>query len=116
MSERDSTDKKLTEIFNAIGLAPNLYGTLYLREAVKLEVEKSLKIKTSMKELYPKIAESCLTTPDKVERAIRHAISSAWNRGKIENFNLIFGKNVYNKNVKPTNSELIGLLVNKIVY
>ncbi len=116
MNESNSTDKRLTEIFNAIGLSPNLSGTAYLREAVKLEIESPLKIKTPMKVLYPKVAENCLTTPSKVERAIRHAIFSAWNRGRIENFNYIFGKNVYNKHDKPTNSELIGLLVDKIVY
>ena len=67
------------------------------------------------KSLYPSIAERFDTTPSKVERAIRHAIEVAWNRGKIENINSVFGVKVYNSSEKPTNGEFIALLADKML-
>ena len=72
-------------------------------------------INSITKRLYPTIAEMYDTTPSKVERAIRHAIEVAWNRGKIENINAIFGIKIYNKGDKPTNGELIALVADKIL-
>lgn len=66
------------------------------------------------KSLYPAIAEKFDTSPSKVERAIRHAIEVAWNRGKIENINMIFGLKIYSANDKPTNGEFIALIADKI--
>ena len=76
---------------------------------------KSEAINSITKKLYPSIAEIFQTTPSKVERAIRHAIEVAWNRGKIENINAIFGIKIYNKGEKPTNGELIALVADKIL-
>ena len=67
------------------------------------------------KKLYPSVAELFNTSSSKVERAIRHAIEVAWNRGKIENINAIFGIKIYNKGEKPTNGELIALVADKIM-
>ena len=66
------------------------------------------------KELYPGIAKKFNTTPSKVERAIRHAIDVAWNRGKVENINQLFGYVVYDENDKPTNGEFIALIADKL--
>lgn len=67
------------------------------------------------KGLYPAVAEFCMSTPSKVERAIRHAIEVAWYRGKIENLNQFLGMKIYGKEDKPTNSELIALIADKLV-
>ena len=67
------------------------------------------------KKLYPSIAERFETSASKVERAIRHAIEVAWNRGKIENINSVFGVKVYSNNEKPTNGEFIALVADKML-
>lgn len=66
------------------------------------------------KQLYPAIAQNFETSPSKVERAIRHAIEVAWNRGRIENLNAIFGYHIYTKNDKPTNGEFIALIADRL--
>ena len=72
-------------------------------------------INSITKKLYPSIAERFDTSASKVERAIRHAIEVAWNRGKIENINSIFGLTIYAKNEKPTNGEFIALVADKML-
>ena len=72
-------------------------------------------INSITKKLYPSIAERFETTASKVERAIRHAIEVAWNRGKIENINALFGIRVYSNNEKPTNGEFIALVADKML-
>ena len=72
-------------------------------------------INSITKKLYPAIAEKFDTSASKVERAIRHAIEVAWNRGKIENINSIFGLKVYTSNEKPTNGEFIALVADKML-
>lgn len=72
-------------------------------------------INSITKKLYPSIAENFNTSASKVERAIRHAIEVAWNRGKIENINTIFGIKVYSSHDKPTNGEFIALLADKMI-
>ena len=72
-------------------------------------------INSITKKLYPEVAEKFDTSPSKVERAIRHAIEVAWNRGKIENINSLFGVRVYNRNEKPTNGEFIALVADKML-
>ena len=67
------------------------------------------------KSLYPAVAERFQTTPSKVERAIRHAIEVAWNRGKIENINTIYGIKIFARGDKPTNGELIALVSDKLL-
>ena len=77
-------------------------------------MEDSSYINKITKELYPEIAKRFETTPSKVERAIRHAIEVAWNRGKIENINHVFGYQIYGKNDKPTNGEFIALMADRL--
>ena len=72
-------------------------------------------INSITKRLYPSVAAAFNTTPSKVERAIRHAIEVAWNRGKIENINNIFGMKIYSANEKPTNGEFIALVADKML-
>ena len=72
-------------------------------------------INSITKQLYPNIASKFETTSSKVERAIRHAIDVAWNRGKIENINNVFGIKVYSRNEKPTNGEFIALVADKML-
>jgi len=86
-----------------------------LREAIKLSMENPEIINSITKKLYPSIAEKFDTSASKVERAIRHAIEVAWNRGKIENINSVFGLTVYSNNEKPTNGEFIALVADKML-
>ncbi len=87
----------------------------FLREAIKLAIDSPEIINSITKKLYPTIADKYSTSSSKVERAIRHAIEVAWNRGKIENINSIFGLKVYNSNEKPTNGEFIALVADKML-
>lgn len=108
-------DEKLSNIFITVGIPAHIKGYHYLREAVKLTVENPDVINSITKRLYPAVAARFSTSPSKVERAIRHAIEVAWNKGKIENVNHIFGIKVYNANEKPTNGEFIALVADKLL-
>lgn len=108
-------DERLSSIFIRAGIPPHIKGYQFLREAVKLAVAYPEMINSITKKLYPTIAQIYQTSPSKVERAIRHAIEVAWNRGKIENINAIFGIKIYNKGEKPTNGELIALVADKMM-
>lgn len=108
-------DEKISNIFISIGIPAHIKGYQFLREAVKLAVEEPEIIGSITKKLYPTIAERFETSSSKVERGMRHAIEVAWNRGKIENINNIFGLKIYNRNEKPTNGELIALIADKMI-
>lgn len=108
-------DERLSNIFIRAGIPPHIKGYQFLREAVKLAVNCPDMINCITKKLYPSVAHNFDTTASKVERAIRHAIEVAWNRGKIENINAIFGIKIYNKGEKPTNGELIALVADKVM-
>lgn len=90
-------------------------GYQFLRAAVKKVMELPTLIYAITKELYSCVAKEFETTASKVERAIRHAIEVAWNRGKIENINEIFGYNIYTKNDKPANGEFIAIIADKLL-
>ena len=109
-----SLDEKLANMFLIMGIPAHIKGYLYLREAVKLVVNNYDIINRITKELYPTVARRFGTTPSKVERAIRHAIEVAWNRGRIENINQVFGYMVYTSDDKPTNGEFIALIADKL--
>lgn len=109
-----SLDEKITSVFLMVGIPAHIKGFHYLREGVRLVMEDSSYINKITKELYPEIAKRFETTPSKVERAIRHAIEVAWNRGKIENINHVFGYQIYGKNDKPTNGEFIALMADRL--
>ena len=108
-------DERISNIFISIGIPAHIKGYQFLREAVKLAVEEPEIIGSITKKLYPTIAERFETSSSKVERGMKHAIEVAWNRGKIENINNIFGLKIYNRNEKPTNGELIALIADKMI-
>ena len=108
-------DEKITNIFITVGIPAHIKGYQFLREAIKMAIDNPDIINSITKRLYPEVAERFATSPSKVERAIRHAIEVAWNRGKIENINTLFGVRVYNHNEKPTNGEFIALVADKML-
>lgn len=108
-------EEKITNIFITVGIPAHIKGYQYLREAIKLSIDNPEIINSITKKLYPSIAKAYETSASKVERAIRHAIEVAWNRGKIENINNVFQIKVYNSNEKPTNGEFIALVADKMI-
>ncbi len=118
-SERErgkkSIDEKISRIFIGIGIPPHIKGYVYLREGVKLAVETPDIINSITKKLYPSIGKKFGTSSSKVERAIRHAIEVAWNRGRVDSFNALFGVRIYGDNEKPTNSEFIALIADRLL-
>ena len=111
----NSLDEKISNIFITIGIPPHIKGFSYLREGIKLAVEDPSIINKVTKELYPKIGEKFSTSASKVERAIRHAIEVAWNRGRSDAISAIFGARVYIGSERPTNSEFIALVADKLL-
>lgn len=110
-----SLDEKISNIFVTIGIPPHIKGFSYLREGIKMAVENPVIINRVTKELYPRIGEKFSTSASKVERAIRHAIEVAWNRGRTDAISSIFGARVYIGSERPTNSEFIALVADKLI-
>lgn len=108
-------EEKISNIFITVGIPAHIKGYQFLREAIKMAIETPEIVNSITKKLYPSIAEKFGTSASKVERAIRHAIEVAWNRGKIENINSVFGLHVYGANEKPTNGEFIALVADKMI-
>lgn len=108
-------DERITNIFISVGIPAHIKGYQFLREAIKMAVACPEIINSITKRLYPEVADRFDTSASKVERAIRHAIEVAWNKGKIENINQIFGVKVYSGNEKPTNGEFIALVADKML-
>lgn len=107
-------ETKITNMIQEIGVPAHIKGYLYLREAITMVINDMDYLGAVTKELYPAVAERFNTTPSRVERAIRHAIEVAWNRGKIDTIDKIFGYTVNNNKGKPTNSEFIALIADKL--
>lgn len=114
-AKSNQIEEKITNIFITVGIPAHIKGYQFLREAIKLAIANPEIINSITKKLYPTIAEKYDTSASKVERAIRHAIEVAWNRGKIENINNLFGIKVYSSNEKPTNGEFIALVADKML-
>lgn len=110
-----SLDERISNIFINVGIPPHIKGYSFLREGVKMAVENPTIINNITKKLYPMIGEKYQTTASKVERAIRHAIEVAWNRGRIESINGILGVRAISKAEKPTNGEFIALVADKML-
>ncbi len=108
-------DERLGTIFINVGIPPHIKGYSYLRESVKLAVNNPEVVNNITKMLYPTVAKIFNTTSSKVERAIRHAIEVAWNRGRIDNINNILGVKAFVGKEKPTNGEFIALVADKIM-
>lgn len=113
--QQKQMEEKISNIFITVGIPAHIKGYQFLREAIKMAVSDPSIINSITKRLYPDIAEKFETSPSKVERAIRHAIEVAWNRGKIENINTLFGIKVYSSTEKPTNGEFIALVADKML-
>lgn len=109
-----TVEEQTKSILLAIGIPANIKGYPYLCEAVNLAAENRDIVNKITKELYPEIAKRFSTSASKVERAIRHAIDVAWNRGKIKNMNDIFGIEIYSPNEKPTNGEFVALMADRL--
>ncbi len=112
---KNTLDEKISKIFISVGIPPHIKGYQYLREGVKMAVESPDIINNITKQLYPKIGQKYQTSASKVERAIRHAIEVAWNRGRIETINSLLGIRAYIGNDKPTNGEFIALIADKML-
>lgn len=104
----------ITNMIHEVGVPAHIKGYQYLRDAITMVVNDMDLLSAVTKELYPAIAKMNNTTPSRVERAIRHAIEVAWNRGKIETLNNLFGYTVHNDKGKPTNSEFIAIIADKL--
>ncbi len=111
----ETLEEKISKIFINVGIPPHIKGYSFLREGVRLAVEDPEIINNITKKLYPAIGEKYSTTASKVERAIRHAIEVAWNRGRIESINNILGVRAYIGTEKPTNGEFIALVADKML-
>ena len=107
-------EDKLSNLFLTLGIPAHIKGYQFLREAIRLVLEKPDMIGGITKELYPTIARRFGTTSSKVERAIRHAIEVAWGRGRVDALNQAFGCRVVYQDVKPTNGEFIALIADKL--
>ena len=110
-----SLEEKISKIFINVGIPPHIKGYSFLREGVKMAVDDPEIINNITKKLYPSIGEKYNTTASKVERAIRHAIEVAWNRGRIDSINNILGVRAYIGAEKPTNGEFIALVADKML-
>ncbi|WP_246566184.1 sporulation transcription factor Spo0A [Tissierella simiarum] len=109
-----SLEAKITNVIHEIGVPAHIKGYLYLREAISMVIDDMELLGAVTKELYPNIAKKFNTTPSRVERAIRHAIEVAWSRGKVDTINKIFGYTVHTDKGKPTNSEFIAMVADKL--
>ena len=107
-------EKDVTDMIHEIGVPAHIKGYQYLREAIMMSVEDVEMLNSITKILYPTIAKKFQTTSSRVERAIRHAIEVAWNRGKMETLDSLFGYTINTGKGKPTNSEFIALIADKI--
>ena len=105
----------VTSIIHEIGVPAHIKGYQYLREAIMIAVEDLDVINAVTKVLYPEVAKRFSTTPSRVERAIRHAIEVAWDRGDLETLQKYFGYTVSNSKGKPTNSEFIAMIADRLI-
>lgn len=113
-SDKVSIETLVTNIIHEIGVPAHIKGYQYLREAIIIAVNDMDVINAITKVLYPEVAKTFGTTPSRVERAIRHAIEVAWDRGDLDTLQKFFGYTVSNTKGKPTNSEFIALIADKL--
>ncbi|WP_408954635.1 sporulation transcription factor Spo0A [Natroniella sp. ANB-PHB2] len=113
VSERN-VEERITDMMHQIGIPAHIKGYLYLREAITLVIKEVELLGAVTKELYPLVAQEFNTTASRVERAIRHAIEVAWEKGNIKAINRIFGHSVTTESGKPTNSQFIAKIADKL--
>ena len=117
VAEGDRTpdiETQVTKIIHQIGVPAHIKGYQYLRTAILLTVKDSDIINSVTKILYPSVAKKYQTTTSRVERAIRHAIEVAWDRGDVDTLNSYFGYTIQNNRGKPTNSEFIAMIADNL--
>lgn len=107
-------ETRVTNILHEIGVPAHIRGYHYMREAIIMAIGDIDVLNYITKELYQSIAKKCNTTPSRVERAIRHAIEVAWSRGRIDAIDNLFGYTINNHKGKPTNSEFIALIADRL--
>ena len=107
-------ETQVTKIIHQIGVPAHIKGYQYLRTAILMTISDSEIINSVTKVLYPSVAKKYATTTSRVERAIRHAIEVAWDRGDIDTLNSYFGYTVQNNRGKPTNSEFIAMIADNL--
>lgn len=113
-TETRDLEQDVTDMIHEIGVPAHIKGYQYLREAIMMSVEDTSMLSSITKILYPTIAKRFGTTPSRVERAIRHAIEVAWSRGRMETLDALFGYTINTGKGKPTNSEFIALIADRI--
>ncbi|MDY3781281.1 MAG: sporulation transcription factor Spo0A [Candidatus Faecousia sp.] len=113
-ADKTSIESMVTNIIHEIGVPAHIKGYQYLREAIIIAVDDMDVINAITKVLYPQVAKTFQTTPSRVERAIRHAIEVAWDRGDLDTLQSFFGYTVSNTKGKPTNSEFIALIADRL--
>ena len=111
---KPSIEAMVTSIIHEIGVPAHIKGYQYLLESIIIAVNDMDVINAITKVLYPQVAKAFQTTPSRVERAIRHAIEVAWDRGDLDTLQRFFGYTVSNTKGKPTNSEFIALIADKL--
>ncbi len=109
----NSLEMEVTEIIHQIGVPAHIKGYQYLRDAILMAIEDGEIINAVTKRLYPAVAKRHGTTSSRVERAIRHAIEVAWDRGDVDTLTAYFGYTIHNERGKPTNSEFIAMISDK---
>ena len=113
-SNNSNMEVKITEILHQIGVPAHIKGYHYLRNSIMMSIENPEIINSVTKQLYPSVAHNFETTSSRVERAIRHAIEVAWDRGDIDILNSYFGYTIHNSRGKPTNSEFIAMISDRL--
>ena len=113
-TDKTNIETMVTNIIHEIGVPAHIKGYQYLREAIIIAVDDMDVINAITKVLYPQVAKTFGTTPSRVERAIRHAIEVAWDRGDLDTLQSFFGYTVSNTKGKPTNSEFIALIADRL--
>ncbi len=113
-SEQDMDEITVTEILHQIGVPAHIKGYQFLRDAILMTMQDGEYINAVTKRLYPEIAKKNSTTASRVERAIRHAIEVAWDRGDVDTLTGYFGYTIHNLRGKPTNSEFIAMIADKM--
>lgn len=110
----DDLEILVTEVIHQIGVPAHIKGYHYLREAIILSIQDNEMINSVTKVLYPTVAKKFKTTSSRVERAIRHGIEVAWDRGDVDVLNSFFGYTVHTGRGKPTNSEFIAMIADRL--
>lgn len=110
----NNLDANITNVIHEIGVPAHIKGYLYLREAISMVYNEVDLLGAITKSLYPRIAAKYNTTPSRVERAIRHAIEVAWSRGNMDSIRTLFGYTINVTKAKPTNSEFIAMVADKL--